>query len=50
MGDIACYVWLTPTLDPLNLPNWRKWAAITALCFCKSSSPLRDAISHIPYR
>lgn len=22
--------------DPLNLPQWRKWTAITAVCFCKS--------------
>lgn len=23
--------------DPLNLPNWRKWLAIGALCFCESN-------------
>jgi hypothetical protein len=24
-------------VDPLNLPQWRKWTAIGCLCFCKSS-------------
>ena len=22
--------------DPLNLPNWRKWMAVGAICFCRS--------------
>ena len=32
--------------DHLNLPEWRKWCAILALCFCRSPSNLECLINY----